>query len=62
MNEEQRHRVEAYRDLRIRLIDTRCRERWQMEQTQSRRQVLKRVARLEMLSEIINLVGELAGL
>lgn len=65
MDEEQAHRVEAYRDLRQRLINTRSREQWRLEEARDRGQrakEIKQVTRLEMLSEIIEAVEDLAGL
>jgi len=65
MNQEQVHRIEAYRDLRQRLISTRAREQWRLEQARDRRrraEASKQTARLGMLSEIIKTVEDLAGL
>ena len=65
ITDEQTHRIEAYRDLRQRLLNTRAREQWQLEQAQDRNQrqeALRRFARVAMVSEIIEELGDLAGL
>lgn len=65
MDEEQVHRIEAYRDLRQRLLNTRSREQWILERARDRggrARVLEQVARLEMLSEVIKGLEDLAGL